>query len=354
MPIYTTRASELIPFLNLLEENINEMLPLVEQWQKESGRILEGIESISLLDFKASSAMGQAGMALAELGNATAAITVQMPNRLKTLIEQIRAEMKTASENAGNSGGAGYDARINAEIDNAISSVDEVIEDGLKLDYRLRKLQELAINGANSAKRDLVFPFSTTIDYELDEGRFQIPEMDEVIFIPGVVTVLNHDLQPIYAEDGSLIEGTIDETGLVVFNQAPNKKVKLYYPIEMNLSDAPEDFLMIFMDLMLTKNSSMYKSIAHLDTQLSGINEILKQMQGANWTEEFSIMRNQQELIKESIAPKGLDVEVKDGNAHMTFSYTDHPHLSHFIAETWDEATKSWVPYDGQFGVISK
>lgn len=48
-------------------------------------------------------------------------------------------------------------------------------------------------------------------------------------------------------------------------------------------------------------------------------------------------MRNHQDVVKEGITPKGLQVQVQDGMANVTFSYADHPHLSHFILEKWDE-----------------
>lgn len=353
MPIYSTRPSQLLPFLNDLEEKINNMEPSVEEWQRNQQNVLKNIEKIGNIDFKAKAAMGQAGMALSEIGNATVNVRERMPKRLAKLIENLKLEMQTFLEENGGGSGA-YDERINAEIDNAISSVDAVVEDGLKLDYRLEEIQDIAFQGKTFSEKEIYFPY---MHHEIDPvttKHIQVPETEGVVFQEGTVTVLDESLKPILKSDYSILTGTIDENGAITLPEAPQKPVKFYFPVTMEFQDIPSNFLFTLLQLTVDKASENMQNILNFEQELKEIKDILQKMQGLNWTEEFNIMRNHRNIIKESITPSGLDVEVKNGLAHATFSYSDHPYLSHFIMQKWDETNKKWVPYNGTDGIVTK
>lgn len=361
MPISTTANSVLLPFVNNLEKEIEELSVAVEDWTKNKNTVLNMSNELSTINYRVTSALGQASNALSEIGNATVGVSATTPNKLKTLIENLKKEMVSIAESteglSGGGGGAGaYDARINSEIDNALASVDETIPEGLKLDYRLRQLQELAASGGGGggSMKDIVFPYMTDTLSPVNSLVYPVPQSDEIIFVEGDVTVLDENLSPIYTASGTVITGRIDEYGMITFNEYPDRRVKLYYPVEMQFENTPKEFLMVFLDLVLTKNSNLYKSIAVLTEEMGDIAQVLKAMQGKDWTSDYSIMRNQQELIKESITPKGLNITVDQDKVHMTFSYSDHEHLSHFIGEVYNDDTGKWEPYNGTDGIISK
>jgi F0F1-type ATP synthase membrane subunit b/b' len=351
MPVYNTR--DLIPFVNELESRINGMNVEVDEWRREKGRILTSLDTINSNKTRATTALVKADEALTELNTATYDIVAQRGQRLKKLIESLKQQMFIIAQEAGG-GKAGYDERINAEIDNAVSSVDAMVEDGLKLDYRLRKIQELAMEGKTLSEKELFLPYVYEINQNLDQTNFTVPDIDGIQFVNGDVTVLTIDADIILDGAGSLITGVIDETGNIVLSAPPKQPIKCYFPVQMDLKDIPSDFLLIFMQMVVQKNSHYMQQIAKFQNTLNDILRDIQAMKGENWTVDFSIMRNHQDIIKESITPKGLQVEVKNGMAHATFSYNDHPHLSHFILEKWNEQTQQWEPFDGQYGIIYK
>jgi hypothetical protein len=352
MPIYNTR--DLIPFVNELEARIDGMFVEVDEWRREKGRLLTSLDTISSNRTRSTTALVKADEALAELNSATFEIVAQRGQRLKTLIDQLKAQMFSIAEEVAGSSRAGYDERINAEIDNAISSVEAEIEDGLKLDYRLQMIQQIAVEGQALNDKELYMPYVYEWTTNLDQTQIVVPETDGVVFVQGDVTVLTFDGNIVQDEEGNLITGTIDEQGKVTVTASPKQKVKLYFPVQMAFKDVPKDFLLMFMQMMIQKNSEYMKQIAKFQTTLNGLLKDIQAMKGENWTIDFSIMKNHQDIIKESITPKGLQVEVKNGMVHATFSYNDHPYLSHFILERWNEDTKQWEPFDGQNGIIYK
>lgn len=357
MPISSVSSSVLLPFVNGLEKKTEDLFKLIEDWTKNKNTVLSMSRELGTLNYRVTSALAQASNSLSEVSNATVNVNATMPNKLRTLVENLKKEMVVIAENTeggGGGGGGAYDSRINAEIDSAVAAVDECVPEGLKLDYRLRQLQELAVAGGSGSMKEIVFPYSTDTLKIVNESAFALPEIDEIVYIEGDVTVLDESLNPVYLPDGRVVSGTIDKYGVIQFNDVPNKRLKLYYPVEMHFSDTPKEFLMVFLDLVLTKNSTLYQSISSINKEMGDIAEVLRSMQGKDWTNEFSIMRNHQELIRESITPRGLNITVDADKVHMTFSYSDHEHLSHFIGEIYNEETGVWEPYNGTDGIISK
>lgn len=361
MPISSVSSSVLIPFVNGLEEKTQSLSVQLEDWSKNKNKVLSMASDLSTINYRVTTAIAQSSNALSEIANATVSVNATSPNKLRVLIDNLRKEMVAIAEateglGTGGGGGAGaYDERINAEIDNALASVDETVPEGLKLDYRLRQLQETALNGGSAgAMKDVVFPYKHDSLSRITSFSYALPEDDTIIYKEGIVTVLDMELNPIYTSTGVQITAEVDEFGVVQFNEPPGKRVQLYYPVEMQFKDTPKEFLMVFLDLVLTKNSELYKSIASINEEMGDIAEVLRSMQGKDWTNEYSIMRNHQEIIREAITPRGLNISVDGENVHMNFSFSDHEHLSHFIGEVYNEATGQWEPYNGTDGIISK
>ena len=352
MPVYNTR--ELIPFVNELEARINGMNVEVDEWRKEKGRILTSLDTINSNRVRSTTALVKADEALTELNTATFDIVAQRGQRLKTLIENLKKQMFDIAQEAGSGKAVGYDERINAEIDNAVSSVEAEVEDGLKLDYRLRKIQEIAMEGKTLSEKDLYLPYVYELDHDLDQTTISLPPLGGIEFLQGEVAVLRMNGDIITDEEGNIISGTIDEKGVVTLTAAPKEEVKLYFPVQMELKEIPKDFLLIFMQMMVQKNSEYMRQIAKFQNTLADIIKDIQAMKGENWTIDFSIMRNHQDIIKESITPKGLQIEVKNGMVHASFSYNDHPYLSHFVLEKWNEDTQQWEPFDGAHGIVYK
>jgi hypothetical protein len=82
--------------------------------------------------------------------------------------------------------------------------------------------------------------------------------------------------------------------------------------------------------------------------------EIIKKMQGPDWTEDHSIMDNYKRTVIESITPKNIYTEVIGDEAHVVFSYEDNPNISHFVLQYWDETEGKWVNYNGTDGIVPK
>jgi uncharacterized protein YueI/gas vesicle protein len=352
MPVYNTR--DLIPFVNELEARINGMNVEVDEWRREKGRILTSLDTINSNKVRSTTALVKADEALTELNTATFDIVAQRGQRLKTLIENLKKQMFEIAQTAGGGKAVGYDERINAEIDNAVSSVEAEVEDGLKLDYRLRKIQEIAMEGKTLSEKDLYLPYVYELDHDLDQTTITLPTLEGIQFLQGDVTVLRMNGDIITDGEGNIISGTINEQGVVTLTAAPKEEVKLYFPVQMELKEIPKDFLLIFMQMVVQKNSEYMRQIAKFQNTLSDIVKDIQAMKGENWTVDFSIMRNHQDIIKESITPKGLQVEVKNGMVHASFSYNDHPYLSHFVLEKWNEDTQQWEPFDGAHGIVYK
>jgi hypothetical protein len=352
MPIYNTR--DLLPFVNQLEVSILAMNDSISQWDSNKNKLISSIAKTDSTYVTAMSALVRADEAMAEIGTATFKSTAQRGKRLEDTLNNLRAEMYEIAEMVGGNGGGGSltEGMFFDELNNAIASVDVTIEDGLKLDYRLRELQDMALTGGDLASKNVHMPYK----FEVSEPAMQmvIPEDSEIIFVEGEVTVLNAEGDPFLDEHLKIITGTIDGFGNVTLSALPPEPHIMYFPVKMNLKDIPEDFLYLFLQQIIQKNSRVMEVVLGFEKQLGLILDDIQLMKGTQWTPDYSIMRNHQDVVKEGITPKGLNVQVIDGMAHLTFSHNDHPHLSHFVVEKWDEETKRFVPYDGINGIVQK
>ncbi|MCU5224155.1 hypothetical protein [Bacillus tropicus] len=357
MPIHNSK--DLIAFVNLLEEKIGEMNQSLSDWEREKYKILNLSSKFDTTSNNALTALIRADEALTEISTACFESTAGRGKRLEDTLRQLKDEIyKIASNtgnNAGNSGGGGGELTKGVffeELNNAVASVDVNIEEGLKLDYRLRQLQEMALANVERINKELFVPHKYNVDIEAE--TFTVIQPNGVKFIDGDVSVLTSGGMPARDEYNRFVTGTITEKGVVSLSTLAHTDWVLYFPVKMQFKDIPEDFLYIFLQQMVQKNSKITQILFDLEDSVKSVQEDMQSMKGANWTADFSIMRNHQDVVKEGITPKGLQVQVKDGMANVTFSYADHPYLSHFVVEKWDESKKAYVPFDGKQGIVSK
>lgn len=353
MPIYNTR--DLVPFVNILEQRINELNESVVDWSVNKFKLISAASKVDSTHTTAISALVRADEAMAEIGTATFKSTANRGKRLEDTLNNLREEMFNiaASVEGGGGGGSLTSGMFYDELNNAIASVDATVEDGLKLDYRLREIQDAAQSGISASLKKLHIPYK----YELanpETASLAVPIEEGIQFVNAQVTVLDEEGNPFLDQDGKIIVGEIEEDGGVLLTAIPPRPAFLFFPVRMSFQNIPEDFLYLLLQQMIQKNSRIMEVVMNFEDKIETIVSDIEYMKGVNWTPDFSIMRNHQELVKEGITPKGLDVEVKDGMAHVTFSYNDHPHLSHWICEKWDEEQQKFVPYDGVNGIISK
>lgn len=352
MPIYNSK--DLIPFVNILEQRIAEAMASITTWDANKNKIINALPRLDSTYTTALSALVRADEAMSEIGTATFTSAAQRGKRLEDTLNNLKEEVYEIAANAVGSGGGGEltEGVFYEELNNAIASVDATIEDGLKLDYRLRELQDLATTGGSLSDKRVYMPYKYQLDTPVP--AFSVPQADGIVFVDGEVTVLNLEGMPMTGANGRIITATIDATGQVRFSVTPEQSVLLYFPVDMSFGDIPQDFLYLFMQQVLQKNSSMLEVTLGLREQLDEIFADIEAMKGVNWTPDFSIMRNYQDIVKEGITPKGLNVEIVDGKANVMFSYNDHPHLSHFVLERLDPETNNFVPYDGESGIVQK
>lgn len=354
MPVKNTK--DLIPFVNELEIAIAKMNDSLKDWNDNKFNLMYAAERTQSIGASALSALVKADEALAEIGTASFHSAASRGKRLEDTLSKLRKEMYQIAGSATGSGTGGGELTSGLyyeELNNAIASVDPTIKSGLKLDYRLRELQHLAKSGGSVSQKNVHMPMKFAVEKPAT-ASFQVPVQEGAVFVDGDVTVLSESGIPFLDAAGELISGTVSADGQVLLSAIPAQPYVLYFPVRMEIKDIPEDFLYLFMEQIVSKNSRAMGILLNFEDKIEGVLSDIEDMKGVNWTPDFSIMRNHQDLVKEGITPKGLNVEVVDGLAHVTFSYNDHPHLSHFILEAWDEDEKRYAPYDGEAGIVNK
>jgi len=347
MPISNTK--DILTFVNSLESQLNALKDDMNAWDANKSQVLSSIDQVEKNRVNALSAIVKAEDALAEINTATFGVVAQKGLRLQKLLESLKQQMIDIASNATGVGGG--DPVVNEEVHNAVASVDLEIEDGLKLDYRLRRIQQMAEIG----ERDFIVPYKLEVSTVMTTNTISAPSDNGVEFVNGDVTVLNGSGEKgIIGSNNALIAGKIDATGLITLDEAPNQPVRLYFPVRLKFKDIPDDFLYYMMQMMVSKASPLMEMLLKFENEMNHLISDIEAMKGQNWTIDHSIMDNQKQIIKEAITPKGLSIQVQDGMVHAIFSYNDHPYLDHFVLEKWDETKKDWVPADGEYGIIPK
>lgn len=355
MPIYNTK--NIVDFVNNLESKLNEVGSITEDWDKNKAKVLTSISKIEGINVNAVQSLVKADEALSELSTATFTSAAARGKRLEDTLNKLKQSIFSAIENGdiigiGSGGGELTGGMFYEELNNAIAEVDPTIEDGIKLDYRLRSIQEMAARGEKVGTKDMLLPQKYFL--EIPKDIFvDIPKKEDQRFVLGDVTVLGEDLLPTYQND-EMITGTISEEGRVILTAIPEKPVYLYYPVQMDFLDIPQEFGYLFFDLLLDKHSPIMRSIVKIQDIIDTLAYDLDYMKGEKWTPDFSIMSNHKDFLRETLTPKGINVDVQNGQSVVSFSYEDNEMLSHFIAETWNEETQKWEPINNNGGVINK
>lgn len=355
MPIYNTK--NIVDFVNNLESRLNEVGNITQDWDKNKTKVLNSISKIDGISVNAVQSLVKADEALSELSTATFTSAAARGKRLEDTLNKLKQSIFSAIENGdiigvGSGGGELTGGMFYEELNNAIAEVDPTIEDGIKLDYRLRSIQEMAARGEKIGTKDMLLPQKYFL--EIPKDIFvDIPEKEDQRFVLGDVTVLGEDLLPMYQND-EMITGTISEEGRVILSSIPEKPAYLYYPVQMDFLNIPQEFGYLFFDLLLDKHSPIMRSIVKIQDIIDTLAYDLDYMKGEKWTPDFSIMSNHRDFLRETLTPKGINVDVQNGQSVMSFSYEDNEMLSHFVAETWNEMTKTWEPINNNGGVINK
>ncbi|MGF0347770.1 hypothetical protein ACQR3P_29440 [Rhodococcus sp. IEGM1300] len=360
MPITNTR--DVIPFVNELEKQIESVNRDIGSWLSERQKVLGYGSDIADIRFRSTGAFSRAEEALSELGNATSGVIALRGQRLKKVLDDLRKEVKVIAEEAVNSGGGGgggfFDERITDEINNAVAGMSTLIPDGMKLDARIQEVTDLAARGGDLGNKDLIVPIMRQIQY-LGEDQF-ILEMDaDIKYVDGEVAIVKMDGDSVLTLLGKAAVANIEalDNGARARVTLPDIELgsyKLFFPAEVALSAWPREAMESVMGATISRTSPTFRRIAEFDVRLEKLQETMKQMQGQNWTADISLMKNHQDIIREAITPKGLHIEhIAEGKVNVSFSYTDHENLSHFVLERLDEETNSWSPYDGEQGIVT-
>ncbi len=327
----------------------------INDWVTNKFKLISAANRVDGIYSNSMAALVRADEAMSEIGTATFKSTASRGKRLEDTLDKLRDEMYQIAESVESKGGGGAltEGLFFDELNNAIASVDATVEDGLKLDYRLREIQKAALSETSASNKNLIVAYKHGPE-KINSLVLTVPEEKGVLFVEGEVTVLNQEGSSMLDSNLRLITGKIDENGKIQLSAIPAEPVTLYFPVSMKFKDVPDDFLYLFIQQVIQKNSSVMEAVLRFENSIEEIVEDIAYMKGVQWTPDFSIMRNHREIIKEGITPKGLSVEVKDGLAHVTFSYNEHPNLDHFVLEKWDEELKEFVPYDDVNGIIQK
>lgn len=354
MPI--TNSKDIINFVNGLEQSIIKLQKDIVSWNENSEDLINSRGELTNTSTIARQTMVRADNALAEINTAVIASTATAGRRLDDTLKKLKQDIYLAIENGDivgvGGGGEVTSGEVYEEINNAIAEVDPTIQSGLRLDYRLKELYNLANAGSLALEKKIYTPRKFVPGEVTDltvQGEVSVTEK----FVAGEVTVLDETLLPIIGGAGDFITATIDETGLITFSEIPTKRMILFYPIEIEFKDVEKDFLYIMMEMLLKKNNPLMQQVLGISTHLNNILADIEAMKGAEWTVDFSIMSNHLDIIKESITPKGVYLSVEDGKTNVSFSYTDSPLISHFVAEKFDEGTGEWVPANANGGIIN-
>lgn len=356
MPI--SNSKNILEFVNGLERQISEINDGISDWNSNKNKLISNSNRIDGININAVQSLVKADEALGELSTATFASNAKRGKRLEDTLAKLKEGIFTSIQNGdvigvGSGGGELTGGMFYEELNNAIAEVDSTVQDGIKLDYRLRGIQEMSVAGKQVSEKEMLLPrkmfletaTSYMIDAEID---------DDQSFVDGEVTVLNENLLPIYANNEIMIEGVINKEGVIQLTELPNEKFYIYYPVQMNFIDIPKDFVYLFFDLLIDKHSPLMSAIIKIQDLVDVVTNDIQSMKGKDWTADFSIMSNHLDLVKESITPKGVHVNVLNNKAVLSFSYADSEILSHFVAEELDPKTNEWKPVNDNGGIINK
>lgn len=148
------------------------------------------------------------------------------------------------------------------------------------------------------------------------------------------------------------IATTNGRTAVVTLPDIDLGEYNLFIPAEVAMQAWPREAIEAVMGATISRTSGTFRKVAEFEAELASLVGTIQQMQGEKWTADVSLMKNRQDIIKESITPKGLNITaMPDGKVSVSFSYAENEELSHFVLERMD-ANENWVPYDGDQGIV--
>lgn len=357
MPITNTR--DVVGFVNGLEKSLETMNEELNVWRREKGKLLAYGTQIDQNKFRANSAFVKVEEALGEIANATTSITALKGQRLKKLIDNLKAEIFVIAEEAisagGGGGGGGYDERLMDEINAAVADVSMLIPDGLKLDCRIQQVLDVATKGGTLGDKTIIIPMRHVFRHN-GANELTLAEQDGVVYQRGDVALITATGDTVRTTTGAPAIGKLEplrngrEARLLLPEIVMGNYTALY-PAEIKLKDWPEEAIQAVLDASISRTSPTFIKLDGINLALETIENDIAAMKGSNWTMDISLMRNHRDIIRESITPKGLRVDVVDGKTVASFAYTDHPSLSHFVVEQMNEEGE-FVPYDGEDGIV--
>lgn len=358
MPITNTR--DVIPFVNGLEETMEKLQKDIGSWLSERQKIAGYGTDIANINFRSTGAFSRAEEALSEIGNATSGVLALKGQRLQKLIEGLKQEVRVIAEEAaanGGGGGAFFDERITKEINNAVASVSALVPEGLKLDARIQEVADLATNGGQLGNKEIVIPVKRAI-LHLGDDEVTLDADPDIKYLDGEVGITTIDAGTVLTKAGKAAVAQVKaiENGRKAVVTLPDidlGQYHLFVPAEVAMHAWPREALEAVMGATISRTSGTFRKVAEFEAELAALVETVQSMQGVKWTADVTLMKNRQDIIKESITPKGLQIEAgPDGKVNVSFSYADHENLSHFVLEKMGP-DESWVPYDGDQGIVT-
>lgn len=103
MPVVSTSPGILLPFINELEKKLEEIAPLIQEWEDKKAGIYKTQEELEVAKYQSINALAQAANANTELNNATTDIVATSPNKISALIANLRKEMLSLATGSGGS-----------------------------------------------------------------------------------------------------------------------------------------------------------------------------------------------------------------------------------------------------------
>lgn len=290
---------------------------------------------------------------LQDISNVTAFVGgASVGKRLRYVLDQLKAELIVMINEMANTKRPVDLGTLGNEIQAAIALVDANVPDGIKLDYRFQDMEKQIGILQQKENQTLWIPYGMSIDAPTSL-TIQAEKPDHAVFVSGDVTVVNENKKAAKDENLLKITGSITASGIVTLTGMPTESIKIWYPIEIKRSHFQDKDLWNILEIMQLSQASSGTS-EEIESFMSYTRAQLIAMKGIDWNSEKNLSEAFELIKKTALAPKSLQIQTL-GNNQMAiqFSYEDHPLLSHFILERWDDQTNTWVAYDGNEGIVT-
>lgn len=290
---------------------------------------------------------------LQDVSNVTAFVSgASVGRRLRYVLDQLKAELIVMIEDMANTSRPVDLGPLGEEINKAIALVDANVPDGIKLDFRLQQNEKNIRALLSHEDQTIWIPYATTVE-QPTSLTIQAIKPEHAVFLQADVTVVTDDKKPAKTDEMQKIKGTMNGSGLITLNYLPVKKVHLWYPIEVQRKYVQDKDLWNILEVIQMGSGGEINN-DEIEEFMAYVREQLEIMKGIDYNSEQNIADAYQLIEKTRLAPKSLQItQLPNDQLAVQFSYEDHPLLSHFVLEKWDEETKTWLPYDGDEGIVT-